>query len=61
MFFTVALAVPSSAWIVWIVMAAAVVLTVVERTRWISRQLASEDADQRGDVAKAQARLERVA
>lgn len=40
LFFAVALAVPASAWIVWTVMAVAVVLTVAERTRWASRTLA---------------------
>ena len=44
LFFTVALAVPSSAWIVWSVMAAAVVVTVAERTRWIARRLAADTA-----------------
>ena len=42
-FFTVALAVPTGAWIVWVVMAAAGGLTVVERTHWVTRRLADLD------------------
>ncbi len=37
-FFTIALAVPSAATIVWTVMAIAVVVTVAERTRWAATQ-----------------------
>ena len=42
-FFTLALAAPSIAWIVWTAMAVAVVCTVAERTRWIARQLTSPE------------------
>lgn len=45
--FTVALAVPSAAWVVWSVMAIAVVVTVVERTRWIAGRLSSAEGDLR--------------
>ncbi len=38
-FFTIALAVPSLAWLVWSAMAVAVVATVVERTWWIRHHL----------------------
>ena len=40
-FFTLALAFPAIAWTVWMVMAIAVVVTVIERTRWIAGQLTS--------------------
>ncbi len=41
-FFSLALALPSIAWAIWSVMALAVSVTVVERTRWIARRLGRE-------------------
>ena len=43
-FFAIALALPAAAWTVWTVMALAVVVTAIERTRWISRRLAAGPA-----------------
>jgi phosphatidylglycerophosphate synthase len=60
-FFTVALALPASAWIVWTVMAAAVSITVIERTRWIARRLGTDMTTSTDDVGVTRRRLRRVA
>ena len=40
-FFTIALAFPAMAWVVWSVMAVAVIVMVAERSRWIARHLST--------------------